>query len=60
MKLATPTVGQDITGFWYMKNYYPVAGTIKRIVRTNKNETAVILICATSEVTTWLEFVEVA
>lgn len=52
--------GQAITGFWYKKNYYPVAGTIKEIVQTEKKETAVILICGTSEVITWLEIVEVA
>jgi glyoxylate utilization-related uncharacterized protein len=60
MKLAKATVGQEITGFWYKKKYYPVAGTIKEIVTTNKQETAVILICGTSEVITWLEFAEVA
>ena len=52
--------GQDITGFWYKKNFYPIAGTIKEIVTANKKETAVILICGTSEVITWLEIVEVA
>jgi len=54
------TVGQEITGFWYKKNFYPVAGTIKEIVKTEKKATAVKLICGTSEVITWLETVEVA
>jgi hypothetical protein len=52
--------GQDITGFWYKKNFYPIAGTIKEIVTTNKKETAVILTVGTSNVMTWLEIVEVA
>jgi hypothetical protein len=60
MQLAHAKIGQEITGFWYKKNYYPVAGTIKEIVSVEKKNTAVILICGTSEVITWLEFVEVA
>jgi len=60
MKLAKATVGQEITGFWYKKNYYPVAGTIKQIVSVEKKNTAVIMVCGTSEVITWLEIVEVA
>jgi hypothetical protein len=54
------TVGQEITGFWYKKNFYRIAGTIKEIVTANKKETAVILTVGTSNVMTWLEIVEVA
>jgi hypothetical protein len=29
----TIKTGQEITGFWYNKNFYPIAGTVKEIVR---------------------------
>ena len=58
MLSKTFKAGQDISGFWYKKNYYPIAGTIKEIVESNKKETAVILTVGTSNVITWLEIVE--
>jgi len=60
MLTQTIKAGQAITGFWYKKNFYPIAGLITEIVKTEKKETAVILTVGTSNVITWLETVEVA
>ena len=52
--------GQKITGFWYKKNFYPMAGTIKDVVKTDKKSTAIILTVGTNNTMTWVDAVEVA
>ena len=52
--------GQEITGFWYKKNFYPMAGTIKEVVKAEKKSTAIVLTVGTNNTMTWVDSVEVA
>jgi hypothetical protein len=57
----TIKTGQQITGFWYNKNFYPIAGTVKEIVRKENKATAIILTTTNDQdVITWVQSVEVA
>jgi len=56
----TAKAGQEIKGFYYKKNYYPIAGTVKEIVAKDNKATAIILTTANQNIVTWVESVEVA